>query len=133
MAWQNILRNSGAWVCAVVALSNTPLRVSAQESGVLYTVQNIPIAACHITAGRAVWCGVPFTGHAVLQEQGFYRSCLVTAGRVSFCQGPYTGAAITREARGLYQKCAITLGEVRFCSGPFTGQAVIHGAAFDAP
>ncbi|WP_415508942.1 hypothetical protein [Acetobacter sp.] len=133
MMWQKILRSSGVWVFTVVALSGAPQLVSAQESGAAHIMQNMPIAACRIMVGRAVWCGVPFTGQAVLQEQGFYRSCLVTAGQVSFCQGPYTGDAITREGRGLYQKCAIMVGKVQFCSGPFTGQDVIHNTAFDEP
>ncbi|MFS8366875.1 hypothetical protein ACJRO0_05195 [Acetobacter oryzifermentans] len=88
------------------------------------------IAACQLSDGHPVFCGLPFTGDAVLpltSENGRYYRCSVTVGNATFCKAPYTGNAVVQQLNGQYASCLIELGEVKFCSLPYTGRAVIRG------
>ncbi|GAN69099.1 hypothetical protein [Acetobacter orleanensis] len=87
------------------------------------------IARCDLTIGRPVFCGAPYTGQAVVREEGGFHLCDVTLGTVRFCAGFYTGRAVVREPHGTYARCDLTLGQITFCEGPYTGTAVIPQSA----
>lgn len=87
------------------------------------------IARCDLTTGRPAFCGAPYTGQAVLPQDGGYHLCDVTLGTARFCYGLYTGRAVVRQGRGGYARCDLTLGRVTFCEGPYTGTAVIPQSA----
>ncbi|MCG0999147.1 hypothetical protein [Acetobacter persici] len=87
------------------------------------------IARCDLTAGRPAFCGAPYTGQAVLPEDGEYHLCDMTLGSARFCAGLYTGRAVIRQGGGGYARCDLTLGHVTFCEGPYTGTAIIPQSA----
>ncbi|MCX2561643.1 hypothetical protein OQ252_09580 [Acetobacter farinalis] len=83
------------------------------------------VARCVLTAGHPAFCGAPYTGRAVLLQQGVYNMCDVTLGAARFCYGPYTGQAVIWQGRSGYARCDLTTGRVTFCYQPYTGKAVI--------
>lgn len=87
------------------------------------------VARCDLTAGRPSFCGGPYTGQAVLREDGAYHLCDVTLGTARFCAGLYTGRAVVRERSENYAQCDLTLGRITFCEGPYTGTAAIPQSA----
>lgn len=87
------------------------------------------VVTCQLSAGRPVFCGMPFTGETVLslsQTNGDYYKCSVAGGNVTFCGTPYTGKAIIQQLHGMYASCLIEWGQVKMCGVPYTGRAVIR-------
>lgn len=87
------------------------------------------VADCQLSAGHPVFCGMPFTGQAVLPlmpESDKYYRCSITAGNITFCAVPYTGRAVIQQSNGVYASCLIELGQMKFCGLPYTGHAVIR-------
>ncbi|WP_231874811.1 hypothetical protein [Acetobacter cerevisiae] len=87
------------------------------------------IARCDLTTGRSAFCDGPYSGRAILPQEGAYHLCDVTLGTARFCYGLYTGRAVVRQERGGYARCDLTLGRITFCEGPYTGTAVIPQSA----
>lgn len=87
------------------------------------------IARCDLTTGRPAFCDGPYSGRAILPQDGAYHLCDVTLGTARFCYGLYTGRAVVRQERGGYARCDLTLGRITFCEGPYTGTAVIPQSA----
>ncbi len=88
------------------------------------------VAVCQLSAGRPVFCGLPFTGEAVMPlmpgSERYYK-CSITAGNVTFCAAPYTGKAVIQQPNGVYASCLIELGQAKFCGLPYTGRTVMRG------
>lgn len=119
-------------VCAALGGACTLGRIAlaAEGAGVARSTETPgSVARCDLTTGRPAFCGAPYTGQAVLPQEGSYHLCDVTLGTARFCYGLYTGRAVVRQARGGYARCDLTLGRVTFCEGPYTGTAVIPQSA----
>ncbi|GEB89726.1 hypothetical protein ZMO02_13630 [Zymomonas mobilis subsp. pomaceae] len=50
--------------------------------------------SCRISSGMKSFCGAPFSGEAVIQDQGRYKNCRISSGMKSFCGVPFSGEAV---------------------------------------
>ncbi|MFT9330075.1 MAG: hypothetical protein ABF530_10135, partial [Acetobacter orientalis] len=85
------------------------------------------VRMCQFAAGRAVWCGQPYTGQAVLvvrQGVPVVQQCRVAVGQPVFCNGPYTGKALVQTPQGFYAQCRVSVGSIVFCENPFNGKGL---------
>jgi hypothetical protein len=56
------------------------------------------VRTCKVDAGKAVYCGHPYTGTIVLDREGKYRECQARGGYVISCKGTgFTGTAVVSD------------------------------------
>ncbi|QNT78315.1 hypothetical protein [Entomobacter blattae] len=127
--WSSIgfgkLTQSLCWVvgCMVpLALADRPVHAQTQLGG--------EYRECRLTIGKVVFCGLPFSGQAVIYRPGPKRveQCSLSIGQVTFCKGPYNGKAIMQVHTPTkhYVMCEISIGVPIFCGEPFSGQWVLY-------